>query len=404
MSELLTKFLPLEKQRNAVIEGSGADPFHVVVERVVSATEAIVGGGRVIMAGTNNYLGLTFDPDCVEAACRAVREQGTGTTGSRMANGSYSAHLSLEQELGQFYGCPAAIVFSTGYIANLGILSTLVGQDDVIMLDADCHASIYDGTRLGAAQVMRFRHNDPADLEKRLRRLGERAKRTLVVVEGIYSMLGDKSPLAEIVSVKQKYGASLLVDEAHSLGVLGATGRGLAEELGLLDQVDFITGTFSKSLGSIGGFCVSRWPQLESVRYAMRPYIFTASSSPSLIASTRVALSRLQAGGELRQRLWENARRLYQGLSQRGFQLGPEISPVIAVRLEAAIEEAPRYWSKLLAQGVYVNLILPPATPDGGCLLRCSLSAAHKPEQIDTILKAFASIGERTGTASARQG
>jgi len=396
MTTLLDKFRPLEEKRAALVASSGKDPFHVVVERVVSPTEAVVNGRKVIMVGTNNYLGLTFHPDCVAAACKATREEGTGTTGSRMANGSYAAHVALENELAAFFNCPTAIVFSTGYIANLGVLSTLAGQDDVILMDADCHASIYDGTRLGSAQVIRFRHNNVADLEKRLQRLGGMASRTLVVVEGIYSMLGDRAPLREIVDVKSRYGASLLVDEAHSLGVLGEHGRGRAEEAAVEDEVDFVTGTFSKSLGSIGGFCVSRLPELEHMRYAMRPYTFTASSSPSLIASTRQALQILSRGVELRAKLWENATRLHRGLTELGFDLGAEISPVIAVKLPVSVEEAPALlWGELLSHGVYVNLVLPPATPGGSPLLRCSLSAAHSPEQIDLVLKAFAAVSAK---------
>ena len=393
MTNLLEKFRALEEKRNALVASNGEDPFHVIVERVISSTEAVVNGRKVIMVGTNNYLGLTFNSDCVAAACEAVREEGTGTTGSRMANGSYVAHVALEKELATFFSCPAAIVFSTGYIANLGVLSTLASADDVILMDADCHASIYDGTRLGAAQVIRFRHNSPADLEKRLKRLGEQAGRTLVVVEGIYSMLGDRAPLQEIVDIKRRYGASLLVDEAHSLGVLGEHGRGLAEQTAVEDEVDFITGTFSKSLGSIGGFCVSRWPELEHMRYAMRPYTFTASSSPSLIASTRKALQLLNNGVELRTKLWDNASRLYQGLAEMGFDLGPEISPVVAVKLPASVEKSPTLlWGELLSRGVYVNLVLPPAAPGGCSMLRCSLSAAHSTEQIDVVLEAFAAV------------
>jgi 8-amino-7-oxononanoate synthase len=396
MSILLEKFRLLEEKRAALVARSGEDPFHVIVEKVVSSTEAVVNGRKVIMVGTNNYLGLTFDPDCVAAACEAVREEGTGTTGSRMANGSYAAHVALEKELAAFFKCPAAIVFSTGYIANLGVLSTLTGPEDVILMDADCHASIYDGTRLGAAQVIRFRHNNTADLEKRLQRLGEKANRTLVVVEGIYSMLGDRSPLRDIVDVKRRYGASLLVDEAHSLGVLGEHGRGLAEAAAVEGEVDFITGTFSKSLGSIGGFCVSRLPELEHMRYAMRPYTFTASSSPSLIASTRQALQILSRGVGLRTKLWDNATRLHQGLTEMGFDLGAEISPVIAVKLPVSTAEDPTLlWGELLSQGVYVNLVLPPAAPGGSPMLRCSLSAAHSPEQIDVVLEAFAAVSAK---------
>lgn len=208
-------------------------------------------------------------------------------------------------------------------------------------------------------------------------------------------MLGDQAPLREIADVKNRFGAALLVDEAHSLGVLGEHGRGLAEALDVEADVDFITGTFSKSLGAIGGFCVSRLSELEYVRYAMRPYIFTASSSPSLIASTRKALEILRRSNTLRKKLWDNATQLYQGLAAMGFELGPEISPVIAVRLPASVGETTALWNELLAQGIYVNLVLPPATPGGRPLLRCSLSAAHSQMQINAILDAFSLIGEK---------
>jgi 8-amino-7-oxononanoate synthase len=366
---------------------------NVVMENILSSTEAIVSGRRMILAGTNNYLGLTFDPACIEAASKAARELGTGTTGSRMANGTYSGHVLLEQELADFYGCAYGVVFSTGYIANLGMLSSLTGPGDVFLIDGDCHASIYDGCRLSGAEIIRFRHNDPDNLEKRLKRLAERTQNTLIVVEGIYSMLGDRAPLADIAALKEKYGGFLLVDEAHSLGVLGEQGRGLAEEAGVEDSVDFIVGTFSKSLGAIGGFCTSNHPELELVRFASRPFMFTASSSPSVIASTRAALQIIKTRPELRRRLWENAHQLYQQLLVSGFQLGPEPSPVVAVRV-ASIDQAIALWRGLLENGVYVNLVTPPATPDGGCLLRCSVSAGHRPEQIEQIASAFASLKE----------
>lgn len=387
---LFAKFKPLAAAR-AELAKSGVNPFGVVTEGILSATEGLIDGRRTILAGTNNYLGLTFHPECVAAACRAVQTQGTGTTGSRMANGTYADHVALERELADFYGCPAAIVFSTGYLANLGMLSTLAGSGDVLLLDADGHASIYDGCRMSEAEVIRFRHNDMADLEKRLRRLGERAANTLIVVEGIYSMLGDRAPLAEIAALKARYGAYLLVDEAHSLGVLGRQGRGLAEEVGVEEEVDFIVGTFSKSLGGIGGYCVSRLPELEVIRYAIRPYVFTASPSPAVVAATRTALRLLRTGTELRDRLWSNAHHLYRGLQSLGFVLGPEPSPVVAVVLNSQ-EQAVRCWSALLERGVYVNLVLPPGAPNGASLLRCSVSAAHTREQIEFILKAFAAL------------
>lgn len=389
---LLDKFRPLAEAREA-LTGGGIDPFSFVVDRILSATEAIVNGRRTILVGTNNYLGLTVEPACVEAARAAVQDFGTGTTGSRMANGSFADHLALERELAQFYGRRSAVVFSTGYQANLGVISAFTGPGDVLLIDSDSHASIYDGCRMSGADIIRFRHNSAVDLDKRLRRLGERTSNTLILVEGIYSMLGDRAPLADIVDVKRKYGAYLLVDEAHSLGVVGATGRGVTEEVGVEEHVDFIVGTFSKSLGSTGGFCTSDYPELHLARYMSRPYMFTASPCPSVIASTRVALRILQERPELRQRLWENAHRLYHRLHDLGFTLGADLSPVIAALLKSQ-EEAVAFWGALLERGVYVNLMLPPAAPNGMSLLRCSVSAAHTPEQMDEIGEAFASVKE----------
>jgi 8-amino-7-oxononanoate synthase len=393
---IFDKFQPLAEARRE-LEQSASEFFNVVMEEIISGTEAVVDGRRMILAGSNNYLGLSFDPDCIDAACKAARKEGTGTTGSRMANGTFSGHVALEKELAEYFGRHRAIVFSTGYIANLAMLSTLVGSGEVILLDADCHASIYDGCRLGSAEVVRFRHNDAEDLEKRLRRLEKRNTNVLVVAEGLYSMLGDRAPLADIVAVKQKYGAYLMVDEAHSLGVLGENGRGLAEEAGVEDGVDFVVGTFSKSLGAIGGFCVSNHPELDLVRYASRPYVFTASSSPSIIASTRQALKILSTQPQLRRRLWENAHTLYKQLQDLGLSVGPEPSPIVAVRLEDKAE-AFALWNGLLERGVYVNLVLPPATPDGNCLLRSSVSAGHTPQQMDRICEAFSAVRKAVGT------
>lgn len=390
MMPIFDKFQPLATAREE-LEQNCEGFFNIVMDEIISATEAVVNGRPMILAGSNNYLGLSFDSDCIDAACEAARSEGTGTTGSRMANGTFSGHVALEQELADFFNRQSAIVFSTGYVANLAMLSTLVGPGEVILLDADCHASIYDGCRLGGAEVIRFRHNDVQDLEKRLRRLEKRNTNVLIVVEGLYSMLGDRAPLNDIVATKAKYGAYLLVDEAHSLGVLGANGRGLAEEAGVDDGVDFIVGTFSKSLGAIGGFCVSNHPQLNLVRYASRPYVFTASSSPSVIASTRMALKIMRQRTELRDHLWENANVLYKKLQDLGFLVGPEPSPIVAARLQDNAE-AFTIWSGLLQHGVYVNLVLPPATPDGGCLLRCSVSAGHTPEQMEHICQAFTSV------------
>ena len=393
---LFDKFQQVADVRQEILE-HGVNPFTFVVEDVISATEAFVNGRKTILAGTNNYLGLTFAPECIEAAREALERGGTGTTGSRMANGSFKGHLDLEQEIAEFYGCSSAIVFSTGYQANLGILSTLAGPGDVILIDSDSHASIYDGCRLSGAEIVRFRHNDVNDLEKRLRRLGERSTNTLIVVEGIYSMLGDRAPLAQIVELKRKYGAYLVVDEAHSLGVLGQRGRGLTEEADVEKDVDCIVGTFSKSLGSTGGFCVSNRKELELIRYVSRPYVFTASPCPSVVASTRAAIKILKTNSDLRKQLWTNASMLYNSLQEMGFTLGPELSPVVATILQSR-EQALEMWKELLQAGVYVNLMIPPATPNGMSLLRCSVSAAHSPEQINHICQAFSTIRKKVFT------
>jgi len=387
---LFDKFQPIVDIR-AELQALGIMPFGAVTEKILSATEAIVNGHKVILAGTNNYLGLTFDPECIAAAKKAVEEQGTGTTGSRMANGTFAEHVKLEQELAAYFDRKHSIVFSTGYAATMGMGSTLAGAGDVIVLDADSHASIYDGVRLGGAEVIRFRHNDAADLEKRLRRLGDRVDNTLIIVEGIYSMLGDQAPLADIAEIKRKYGGLLLVDEAHSLGMLGEHGRGVAEAAGVEDDVDFVVGTFSKSLGTIGGYCVSDHAELEAIRFAIRSYIFTASPSPSIIASTRVALRLMQERPELRVRLWENAYRLYDGLKQLGFAISPQVSPVVAITIKQR-DQAIAWWNELLQRGAYVNLVMPPASPTTDSLLRCSVSAAHSSEQIDRIIAAFATL------------
>lgn len=391
---LLQKLETRAAERKAMLP-EGLHAFGIPIEEVYSSTEARIGNRRVLFLGTNNYLGLTFAPECLEAAHRAIDQAGTGTTGSRMANGNYAGHRALEHEIAEFFGCSSAIVFTTGYQANLGAISGLAGSGDVLLIDADSHASIYDGCRLSGADILRFRHNDAGDLDKRLRRLGERAQSTLVIVEGLYSMLGDRAPLQDIVKVKNRYGSLLLIDEAHSLGVLGGQGRGLVEEAGVLDEADFITGTFSKSLGSIGGYCASKHPQLDELRYISRPYIFTASSSPAIIESTRAALRLLRDGTDLRRQLWDNITRLYSRLEELGYSLGAEPGPIIAAMVDTP-GEALEIWKGLLERGIYVNLILPPAAPDNRALVRCSISAAHTPEQIDRVCEAFAELRELT--------
>ncbi|MDR6624705.1 serine palmitoyltransferase [Caulobacter segnis] len=375
---------------------AGPMPTGVVMDRLLSASEAIINGKRTVTVGTHNYLGLAFDETCIEAAVAAVRGEGTGTCGSRIANGSFSDHVALEHELAAFHGMRHAMVFSTGYQANLGIISTLVGAGDFLLLDADSHASIYDACKQTQASAVRFKHNDVASLEARLRRLADEPGVKLVVVEGIYSMLGDIAPLKAVVAVAKRYGALVLVDEAHSMGVLGQRGCGLAEQEGLLDDVDFIVGTFSKSLGAIGGYCVSNHERFDILRIACRPYMFTASLPPATVASVRAALKAVRERPELRARLWRNVRQLYDALGGAGFQLGPTPSPIVAVCLPSD-ETTMAMWRALLDEGYYVNIGLPPATPSGESLLRCAISAAHSGDQIEGLAKTLIRLGHAFG-------
>ncbi|HEX3215372.1 MAG TPA: aminotransferase class I/II-fold pyridoxal phosphate-dependent enzyme [Aestuariivirgaceae bacterium] len=382
-------------ERGAALARYGANPLAVSNSQVISPTRAIINGRETILAGTNNYMGVTFEPSCIAAGQQALAQFGTGTTGSRIANGTYDLHLALEREIASFLGRRHCIVFSTGYQANLGMISGLAGPKDTIYLDADSHSSIYDGCTLSRAQLVRFRHNDPEDLDRRLARADNEGGR-LVVLEGIYSMVGDRPPLAEFIEVKRRRGFQLLVDEAHSFGVLGRNGRGLAEEAGLEEECDFIVGTFSKSIGAIGGFGAGDHPMFDMLRYAMRPYMFTASSSPASIATSLEALRVLKARPELRERIAQNSERLFHGFRALGLVTGCDVpSPVVAVRCPDEIS-CYAMWNALLAQGVYVNMAIPPGTPGGLCLLRCSVSAAHTISDIDEIIALFGAVVSNT--------
>lgn len=388
MADLLDKFKNIDTALGQLIHSVGCNPLAVRMDKVTSPTTAVVNGKESILFGTNNYLGLTYEEDAIEAACQALKECGTGTTGSRVANGSYGNHQDLEKQIADYFGRKHAMFFSTGYQANLGFISAIAGKDDYVLIDSDSHASIYDGCKMGDATVIRFKHNDPVDLEKRLGRLPKGSNK-LVIVEGIYSMLGDKAPLKEICEASKLHDAYVLVDEAHSLGVLGETGRGLVEEAGVGGDVDFIIGTFSKSVGTIGGFCVSNHPALESLRVVARSYMFTASPPASIIASASVNLKHMDHRPELMTTLWRNADIFYNGLKEIGYKVGPHKTPVIGVMMPS-IEAGLIVWQTLLENGIYVNLALPPATPSGMCLLRTSVCAAHTEDQLRTGLDAYA--------------
>jgi 7-keto-8-aminopelargonate synthetase-like enzyme len=395
--DLFAKFDPLIEQRRALLATGQEDPFSLVMERVLSPTQAICNGRETILLGTYNYMGMTFDSDVVAAGKQALDEFGSGTTGSRVLNGTYAGHKAVEQALCEFYAMDHAMVFSTGYQANLGIISTIAGKGDYIVLDIDSHASIWDGCKLGDAEVVPFKHNDIEAMEKRLRRIPEGAGK-LVVLEGVYSMLGDVAPLAEMVRVAKANGAMVLVDEAHSMGFIGDNGRGVAEDQGVLDDVDFVIGTFSKSVGTVGGFCVSNHPKFEILRLVCRPYVFTASLPPSVVATAATSIRKLMHGSNKRAHVWENSKRLHAGLGELGFSLGtaePQ-SAIIAV-IMPDLERGAAMWQALLKEGLYVNLARPPATPANMTLLRCSLCAEHTSEQVEAILGMFERAGRATG-------
>ena len=395
--DLFSKFDPLIKQREDLLASGVEDPFSLVMEKVLSPTRAICNGRDTILLGTYNYMGMTFDPDVIEAGKKALDEFGSGTTGSRVLNGTYQGHKACEDALKEFYAMDHAMVFSTGYQANLGIISTIAGKGDYIVLDIDSHASIWDGCSLGNAEVVPFKHNDIEAMDKRLGRIpGDAGK--LVVLEGVYSMLGDIAPLKEMIAVAKNHGAMVLVDEAHSMGFIGPNGRGVAEEQGVIDEVDFIIGTFSKSVGTVGGFCVSNHPKFEIMRLVCRPYVFTASLPPSVVATAATSIRKLMHGSNKRAHLWENSKRLHGGLTEMGFTLGTaEPQSAIVAVIMPDLERGAAMWEALLHEGLYVNLARPPATPAGMTLLRCSLCAEHSSEEVETILGMFMRAGKATG-------
>ncbi|MEP5761858.1 MAG: aminotransferase class I/II-fold pyridoxal phosphate-dependent enzyme [Litoreibacter sp.] len=387
---LFSKFDALRQRVERIDAISPARPFEMVLDELISPTRAMVNGREVILAGTNNYLGLTYNEDCLAVAKSAVDAHGTATTGSRLANGTFAGHVALEAELRSYFNAASALVFTTGYQSNLAAIGALASKGDHLIIDTDSHACIYDGCKLSDAETHVFRHNSPENLERRLARLPDTGAR-LVVIEGLYSMFGDVAPVAELTEVAHKANAMILVDEAHSVGCYGDKGQGVCAAQGVLDQVDFITGTFSKSFASIGGFCISRHAELEMIRLTSRPYLFTASGSPANIAVARQSLDIIASTDEHRKSLWARSHQLHAGLCKLGFEPLSDPGPIVAVEVEDELT-AVQNWNKLLDHGVYVNLAVPPATPQSKSLLRLSLSAAHSEAEVDQIIEAFGTL------------
>ncbi|MFL5546499.1 MAG: aminotransferase class I/II-fold pyridoxal phosphate-dependent enzyme, partial [Gemmatimonadales bacterium] len=358
-------------------------------------TVVVIDGQKRIMLGSNNNLGLTHHPKVLEAASRALHRYGSGCTGSRFLNGTLDLHEQLESALAEFVGKEACLVFSTGYSANLGLISGLVGRGDVVYLDKLDHASIVDGAKLSYGETERFNHGDLANLERRIERNGT-GRGAMIVVDGVYSMEGNIADVPALSRIARKHAAALALDDAHALGVLGPNGEGTAAHFGMTDEVDIIAGTFSKSLASIGGFVAASDNVVHYLRHHSRPLIFTASLPPANTAGVLAALEVLQREPERRDRLWANTRRLQDGFRQLGFEIGPTETPIVPV-LIGPLEKTFLMWRRLFDAGVFTNPVAPPAVPPSQCRLRTSLMATHTFEQIDFALEQFGVIGRDLG-------
>ena len=347
---------------------------------------------NVLMIGSNNYLGLTSHPEVIEAGVAAIKKYGSGCSGSRFLNGTLDIHLALESELAEFLGKEDVITFSTGFQSNLGILSAIAGRNDVIVGDRESHASIYDGCRLSYAKFLRYNHNDMEDLENTLKSIPE-DKGILIVTDGAFSMTGDIANLPEIVRLAKKYGARVMVDDAHGFGVLGEHGRGTAEHFGLEDEVDIIMGTFSKSLASLGGFMAASKEVVDYVKHVSRPFIFSASISPANVECARAALRIIKREPERIQALRDISNYMREGLKKLGVDIIESETPIIPIY---TYEEEKTFIAckLLLERGVYVNPVIPPATPPGQCLLRTSYTATHTKEHMDYAMQQIKEVLE----------
>ena len=357
-------------------------------------SEVMVNGRRVIMAGSNNYLGLTNHPRVKEAAIKAIEKFGSGCAGSRFLNGNLQIHEELEAKLARFFRKEAALVFATGYQTNLGAISALVGRSDVAMIDKYDHASIIDGCRLSFGKVKKFRHNDMKDLERVLEGTTDKGK--LIIVDGVFSMEGDIANLPQIVKLAKTYGARVMVDDAHGVGVLGEGGRGTAEHFGLENEVDLIMGTYSKSLAAIGGFVAGSWEVINYIKHTGRSMIFSASLPPALVASVSTALDIIEEQPQLLMQLWKNTRKMLQGYKEMGFDTGMSETPIIPIVIGDTMKVF-GMCKLLFENGIFVNPVASPAVPPGRELLRTSYMATHTEEQLDRVLETFKKVGKQMG-------
>ncbi len=353
-------------------------------------TEVVVDGRKILMIGSNNYLGLTTDPRVREAAIEAVKRYGTSCTGSRFLNGTLALHQEAEARLADYVGMEAALVFSTGYQVNLGTISALIERGDVVVLDKDDHASIVDGAMLSLGEVRRFAHNDMDHLDRVLGKIGGDTG-VLVVVDGVYSMGGDLAPLPEIIPIVKKHGARLMVDDAHSIGVMGA-GRGTPAHFDVTEDVDLIMGTFSKSFASLGGFIAGEAEVMDFVQHRARSFIFSASMPAANVAAVLAALEIMENEPELIDRLWEVTERMRTGLEEMGFEMGPSTTPIIPIMV-GEMNKTLMAWKMCFEAGLYTNAVIPPGVPPDQCLLRTSYMATHTDEQIDRALNILGEVG-----------
>jgi len=367
--------------------------LYLYFRTISSAQDPVVtiDGKPVVMLGSNNYLGLTNHPEVKRAAQDAIAKYGTGCAGSRFLNGTLDIHIQLEERLAAFMNKPAAVTFSTGFQVNLGVISCLVERGDVVYLDKLDHACIIDGARLGFGSVVKFSHNDMGDLGRRLK-VHDAGKAALVVVDGVFSMEGDIVNLPELVRVAKPHGCRIMVDDAHSIGVFGAHGRGTAEHFGLEDEVDLVMGTFSKSLASVGGFVAGEERVINFIKHRARSLIFSAAPPPASVASVLKAVEIIEREPERRERLWENTHFMAEGLRSLGFDTGESRSPIIPVLVG---EDTLTFVmaKRLQEEGVFVNPIVSPAVPPGGAMLRTSYMATHTREHLERALAAFAKVG-----------